>query len=239
MALVLNVCKPPESPLLVPNGGGKVFNGRTYLRRPLIERMAEKINFLAPPPTNNLGLGSCWIWTGYVDKLGYGSVGIEGRKTMSPHRAMYQELIGSVPNGLELDHLCRNRACCNPWHLEPVTHAENIRRGMSPRMITQRLGVCKMGHPIEPKKRCKECCRITRNEWYAKNRVDFLDKQKKYNNTPERRAIVKAKRHATYMKNRDFILAKQRASRGHDSAKRKELHAMSNALVELNKQPSC
>ena len=68
------------------------------------------------------------MWTGAKNTKGYGNVGIEG-KVRSVHRVAYEEIMGPIPAGLELDHLCRNRACYNPEHLEPVTHTENMRRG--------------------------------------------------------------------------------------------------------------
>lgn len=69
----------------------------------------------------------CWEWTGYVDRAGYGLVRFDG-STTTAHRAVYRMLVGPVPDGLELDHLCRNRACVNPDHVEPVTHAVNVAR---------------------------------------------------------------------------------------------------------------
>lgn len=70
----------------------------------------------------------CWIWKGYVAKHGYG---YQGR--VPAHRAVYIEHRGVIPPGLDLDHLCRVRACVNPDHLEPVTRAENLRRGKNVR----------------------------------------------------------------------------------------------------------
>lgn len=67
---------------------------------------------------------ACWIWQGYVNENGYPSSG-----SGWAHRELYEMLSGSIPPGLELDHLCRVRCCVNPDHLEPVTHAENLRRG--------------------------------------------------------------------------------------------------------------
>lgn len=70
----------------------------------------------------------CWIYTGYLNEAGYGIVG-EGRKIVwLVHRLVYTDCFGPIPEGLDLDHLCRTPACCNPLHLEPVTKSENARR---------------------------------------------------------------------------------------------------------------
>lgn len=77
--------------------------------------------------TVNPGTG-CWEWDGPRDRRGYGRLGWQG-KTRFSHRLVYEALRGPIPEGLEIDHLCRNTGCCNPTHLEAVTHAENVRRG--------------------------------------------------------------------------------------------------------------
>jgi hypothetical protein len=66
----------------------------------------------------------CWLWTGRLDKEGYGHYG-----AFSCHKAAYRALVGPVTTGKVLDHLCRIRHCCNPAHLEEVTHQVNLRRG--------------------------------------------------------------------------------------------------------------
>lgn len=81
--------------------------------------------------------GDCWVWTGSVDRGGYGKF---GGKTVSAHRFAYESLVGEIPPGLELDHLCRNRACVNPSHLEPVTRKVNLERARDLRTT------CPKGH---------------------------------------------------------------------------------------------
>jgi hypothetical protein len=82
----------------------------------------------------------CWIWNGRRER--YGRTGRAG----FAHRVAYVALIGDVPAGLELDHLCRNRYCVNPVHLEPVSHYENIMRGDAPAARCARKTHCDRGH---------------------------------------------------------------------------------------------
>lgn len=74
--------------------------------------------------------GDCWVWTGVRSGGGYGQVWSR-RGMLLVHRYVYEQLAGPIPQGLVLDHLCRNPSCCNPAHLEPVTTAENVRRGLN------------------------------------------------------------------------------------------------------------
>lgn len=70
----------------------------------------------------------CWEWTAAKRRDGYGVYKLASGTTVIAHRHSYQTLIGPIPDGLQLDHLCRNRPCCNPEHLEPVTNRENSLR---------------------------------------------------------------------------------------------------------------
>lgn len=89
----------------------------------------------------------CWIWGG-ARSGEYGLFVIRGEKILA-HRWAYEFARAEIPNGLVIDHLCRNTRCVNPWHLEPVTIAENTRRGESPMIVASRDNVCPRGHSLE------------------------------------------------------------------------------------------
>ena len=84
--------------------------------------------------------GFCWEWNAATDARGYGVFNL-GSRLDRAHRVAWTLLIGEIPAGLVLDHLCRNQSCCNPDHLEPVTQLENMRRN--------RLPHCQRGHSMD------------------------------------------------------------------------------------------
>jgi hypothetical protein len=97
-------------------------------------------------PAHNANLGRCWLWTGSrTRKADYGYYGV-GRKIHLAHVVAYETLVGPVPDGLQLDHLCRRTNCVRPGHLEPVTSQENNRRSREARGID---GCCNLGHPLD------------------------------------------------------------------------------------------
>jgi len=94
------------------------------------------------------GPDSCWLWLNSVNSHGYGYLGGGGQRHRLAHRVAYELLVGPVPDGQELDHLCRTPRCVNPLHLEPVTHQENMLRGDN---IVSRYAArthCAEGHPF-------------------------------------------------------------------------------------------
>ncbi|WP_280332887.1 HNH endonuclease signature motif containing protein [Nocardia wallacei] len=136
---------------------------------PLEERIQRSIEIDAD---------GCWIWQLYRNGQGYGWITV--RDVNRPaHRVAYETFVGPIPDGLELDHLCRVRACVNPAHLEPVTHAENMRRGMAPGVVARRTGVCQRGHALtgynvmqrsDGHVQCRECHRAARRRYKARTK---------------------------------------------------------------------
>ncbi|AWJ93400.1 HNH endonuclease (plasmid) [Azospirillum baldaniorum] len=135
--------KPPSDASDV--GGGKLGRGKWLrVRKPLSQRFAEKVS--VNPITG------CHDWTGCISS-GYGQISSEDSKPVLAHRVAYEMAYGPIPEGLHIDHLCRNRRCVNPEHLEAVTVLENTLRGALGIVTRAKASLqthCKRGHPFSP-----------------------------------------------------------------------------------------
>lgn len=110
-----------------------------YPRKTLEERFWAKVK----------KTDSCWLWQGYIHPLtGYGTIQISGKPELV-HAVSYKLVGKIIPEGMELDHLCRNRACVNPDHLEPVIHRDNVLRGINACAQNARATHCPQGHPYD------------------------------------------------------------------------------------------
>ena len=121
------------------------------------------------------GPDGCWLWTATTATGGYGNFGIKRlKKTVYAHRYAYEEIKGQIPDGLQIDHLCRVRSCVNPDHMEAVTRTENLSRGFGPAAVNARKVVCVRGHPYNEtntrywrnKRLCRICDKILHREAY-------------------------------------------------------------------------
>jgi hypothetical protein len=119
----------------------------------------------------------CWVWTGYKNSKGYGQLS-HHRVVYRAHRWFYELLVGEIPEGLELDHLCQNRACVNPDHLEPVTHLVNVGRGSRASQL-----LCKRGHGYmlrRGRRHCDKCYRAALLAKYYHISVEEELRKEKY-----------------------------------------------------------
>jgi hypothetical protein len=147
---------------------------------PTEQRFWSKVNKRGPMPPQSVAPGLCWEWTGAKTTGGYGQFWVKPRKVVA-HRFAYEQLVGKIPDSLQLDHLCRNRACVNPKHLEPVTQQVNILRGFSIATANRLKTHCPKGHPysaentyIHPKNNgriCRTCARVRARTNYEKRKA--------------------------------------------------------------------
>lgn len=159
-------------------------------------RTAEKF-WAYVEKTNN-----CWLWRGSLNNQGYGNVRWFN-KTLKAHRVAYELTYSSIPEGLDLDHLCRTRNCVNPEHLEPVTRQENILRGEGVAAEYLKRTHCKKGHEYAVtgfwvwKNSRARICKICSREKGIQDTLKYGEKRRSYGRS-------------YYRANREKILAQQK-----------------------------
>ena len=145
--------------------------------RPAGERALEKID--------KAGGCGCWIWTGSVERRGYGRIR-DGKKQRMAHRVVYETLVGPLSEDMVIDHLCRNPRCVRPDHLEPVPNKVNVLRGVGITATQKRRTHCPAGHEytaentrVSPdgKRNCRAC-----------NRQRYYENKHRWSNKRNRRA---------------------------------------------------
>lgn len=182
-----------------------------------MQRWAAKVQLPADPD-------GCWEWTGNKNHHGYGGFYVDG-KNRRAHRYGYERFVGEVPEGLQTDHLCRNRSCVNPSHLEPVTRRENILRGIGPSAIHAAKLVCLNGHSLEGDavyrrrdrrgRHCRQCQAERQMAYVATDlgRAAHLQRGRDRYKSEEFRLRDNARRRKNYATRRDALNEVRRASR--------------------------
>lgn len=153
-----------------------------------LQRFMQKIRYTAY---------GCWEWTASRHQWGYGYFFFEGKVTVA-HRASYQLFVGPIPEGCEIDHLCRNPCCANPNHLEAVPHIVNCQRGVAGAIVAEMSRSkthCPQGHPYDDentihsksgKRKCRACNKI---ECSRRNKIRWqMKKAGRLSNMPSNEA---------------------------------------------------
>jgi hypothetical protein len=147
-------------------GDPSIVHSRGHKVQPLAPRFWSKVD----------KTGECWLWTASTSRLGYGMFSV-GDRMIGAHRIAYELIVGPIPEGLVIDHLCFTRNCVNPDHLEPVTQTENLRR------MGGRKTHCPHGHEYtvensyinrDGTKACRTCHRESGRRRYAKRKLASL-----------------------------------------------------------------
>ena len=175
----------------IRRSNAKAESGKKSSADPLVLTVERWRKFWAH--VNKTSPTQCWFWMDSCNAEGYGTFGIHSRSYLA-HRIAYVSTRGVIPKGMELHHSCRNRACVNPAHLEPISHHENSIRGNAG-MHQRGKEFCPQGHPYswenvvdyhDGKRRCRECERLRARNYYRENREaclrrtqEWKDRQKK------------------------------------------------------------
>lgn len=158
MSGVSECVQHPLTPNHVPAIGGRTAMADSHSIEVLAVRFWTKVNKSAP--------NGCWEWTAKRDN-GYGRIWIKGR-LFAAHRVAYELMRGQIPEGLTIDHLCRNRRCVNPEHLEVVSMRVNILRSDSVSAVNARKEHCPFGHPLAWRNSGRRFCPTCAKKWDAK-----------------------------------------------------------------------
>lgn len=162
------------------NKAGRKSGGNPWARVSFQERLLAKVDTNGPLQEDGT---RCWVWLGHKTAAGYGCfIYREGRRLMA-HRAAYEEWVGPVPEGKEIDHLCRNTSCCNPLHLEAVDRRTNLLRGNGWAGRNARKTHCPRGHEYTDEntsvrngqRHCRACHR--EREWNRKHQCGLCGRR--------------------------------------------------------------
>ena len=143
-------------------------------------------------------VAGCWLWRGTLTRDGYGRMNLNQRIYLA-HRVAYTVAYGRIPDGRELDHLCRTHACVRPEHLEAVTRAQHNPRGMSPSALNGRKTQCRNGHALSVEntyvpptggRTCRICKREKENAAYYRHHDSRLRKMREYHSRKRAAAHV-------------------------------------------------
>lgn len=132
-----------------------------YTAKPVLDRLALKVDMTGGPD-------ACWPFLGALRPDGYGN--FKSSLAATAHRSSWIALVGPLTEGEVIDHLCRNRACCNPDHLEPVSRGENVLRGNTLTAINKAKTHCPRGHEYVTRSNGARMCKPCRN---------LIDRQKR------------------------------------------------------------
>lgn len=148
----------------------KPWRGRNrFTTQPTTDRFWEKVD----------KSGTCWLWLGGKGRDGYGRFALSGGRMVAAHRFAYEAVVGEIPRGLQIDHLCRVTECVNPAHMEPVTAAENSRRRAACTPPKPQPTHCGQGHLLDDentrwtagRKTCRRCNAERSRRWRERGRV--------------------------------------------------------------------